>query len=142
MKISLQHLVATIFSITIFTLSTAYMQPITNQRNIEAAKRAAHKRSTQSTPHGIILTSNRRSKAISRLLRRYHQTLDKIKSVIEKLKRQLDKCLNGNRPYGFTCRFTGVNLLVVCSFWFLFIDQLRLVYAPTSWDYEFAVVSL
>jgi hypothetical protein len=119
------------------------MEPITNQRNIDAAKRAALKRCTQINTVGAIPVRNRRTKAVyARLVRRMNQVKDKWRSIERKIKTQLVACLNGNRPYGITCRFTGVNLLVICSFWFLFIDQLRLVYAPPWMDYEFAVVSL
>ena len=61
--------------------------------------------------------------------------------VDRKLKQQTDACLNGKRPYGISCRFTGVNLLVVCGIWYLVIDQVRLAYLPSSMDYSCAVVS-
>lgn len=119
------------------------METIDNPRNIEAAKRAAMKRCTLSNLDSITSSRNHRYKAIKvRLGRRMHQMYDQWKVTERKIKRQLDACLNGNRPYSFTCRFTGVNLLVICSFWFLFIDQLRLVYAPSTMDEEFAIVSL
>jgi hypothetical protein len=35
-----------------------------------------------------------------------------------------------------------IQLLVTCHFWYLFVDQLRLAFAPNSVDEEFAVVSL
>ena len=119
------------------------METIENPRNIEAAKRAAIKRCTLSNLDGITHNRNQKYKAFkARLVRHKIQIHDKWKILERKIKRQLDACLNGNRPYSFTCRFTGVNLLVICSFWFLFIDQLRLVYAPPTMDDEFAVVSL
>lgn len=120
-----------------------YMEPITSPRNIDAARRAAQKRCTVSNSAGIIPARNRRSKAIqARMVRRLNIIQDKCSLIERKITRQLDACLNGNRPYSLTVRCTGVNLLVICSFWFLFIDQLRLVFAPHSMDHQFAVVSL
>lgn len=58
-----------------------------------------------------------------------------------KLRTQMEKFLNGNRPYGISCRFTGVNALVICGIWYLYIDQVRLVFMPPSADYPCAVVS-
>ena len=119
------------------------MEPITNQRNIEAAKRAALKRYTRSINPGTTNVGNRRLNAMkSRLSRQMYQIHERCGWARRKTQTQLNACLNGNRPYSFTFRFSGVNLLVVCSFWYLFIDQIRLVYAPNSLDDEFAIVSL
>ena len=112
------------------------MEPITNERNIEAAKRAASKR-YRGNP-GI----DRYKGIKARLHRRLNRLGERWRRTRMKIKRQLDACLNGNRPYSFNCRFTGVNLLVICSFWFLFVDQLRLIYVSDEMDRPFAMVSL
>jgi len=63
------------------------------------------------------------------------------KKIYSKTKKQMDSCLNGNRPYGISCRFTSVNFFVLCSIWYLYIDQLRLAFMPHSADYACAVLS-
>jgi hypothetical protein len=76
--------------------------------------------------------------SINNFAGRCHKRLGEVN---RKLKQQTDACLNGKRPYGISCRFTGVNLLVVCGIWYLVIDQVRLAYLPSSMDYSCAVVS-
>lgn len=50
--------------------------------------------------------------------------------------------LNGMKPYACSIRITLVNLLVLCSLWYMFIDQARLAFFPPSSDDTLAVVSL
>ena len=50
--------------------------------------------------------------------------------------------LNGMKPYACAIRITAVNVLVVCSTWYMFIDQARLAFFPPSSDDALAVVSL
>eukprot|EP00956_Cyclotella_meneghiniana_P042439 scaffold248464_cov119-Cyclotella_meneghiniana.AAC.1 len=79
------------------------MEPITNERNIEAAKRAASKR--QRGNPGI----DRYKGIKTRLYRRLNKLGNRRKRIQMRIKKQLDACLNGNRPYSCTCRFTGIN---------------------------------
>ncbi|KAL3801831.1 hypothetical protein HJC23_001227 [Cyclotella cryptica] len=119
-----------------------YMEPITNQRNIDAAKRALQKGRAHSNSCSTTHVKSRRSLAVKARLSRWMQQIRKAWKYLErKSKKQIDACLSGNKPYSFTCRFTGVNLLVICSIWLLYIDQLRSAFAPHSMDYELAVVS-
>jgi len=49
-------------------------------------------------------------------------------------KHQMRLMLLGLPPYSFEFKFTGVNLLVCCSILFMLLDQIRLAFAPPSWD--------
>lgn len=57
-------------------------------------------------------------------------------------RRQAYFILNGLDPYVFRLRLTCVNLLVVCSTWLMFIDQVRLAFFPPTADYALAWISL
>ena len=49
--------------------------------------------------------------------------------------------LNGVKPYSCVISITMVNVLVLCSMWYMFIDQARLVFLSPNTDYAFALVS-
>jgi hypothetical protein len=49
--------------------------------------------------------------------------------------------LNGMKPYSCVISITMVNVLVLCSMWYMFIDQARLVFVSPNTDYAFALVS-
>jgi hypothetical protein len=57
-------------------------------------------------------------------------------------RRQGQLFLNGMKPYSFSIRITAVNLLVLCSAWYMFIDQARLAFFPPSSDDAVTIVSL
>ena len=57
-------------------------------------------------------------------------------------KRQGQLFLNGMKPYSCSMRLTIVNFLVICSVWYMFIDQARLAFIPRSADFALAIVSL
>lgn len=57
------------------------------------------------------------------------------------LLQQANLFLNGLRPYYCAARVTGVNMLVMCSMWYLFVDQLRLAFFPASSDFAVAITS-
>lgn len=93
-----------------------YMEPITTLRNIEAAKRAAQKGSRTSGITNITNVRWNRTYAIQNRIGRCTQSLcNQYRRVNRKIKRQVEACLNGNRPYSLSCRFTGVN---VSAMWF------------------------
>lgn len=56
-------------------------------------------------------------------------------------RRQAHSFLHGHSPYEFSTTITTVNLIVVCSIWYMFIDQARLAFFPTNADYALAVVN-
>ena len=55
-------------------------------------------------------------------------------------KRQAHLFLNGMKPYECSTRITVVNLVVLCSTWYMFIDQMRLAFFPTNADWTLAVI--
>jgi hypothetical protein len=57
-------------------------------------------------------------------------------------KQQGQLLLNGVKPYACSVRLTAVNLLVLCSTWYMFIDQARLAFLPRGADESLAIVSL
>eukprot|EP00547_Thalassionema_nitzschioides_P007024 CAMPEP_0194206706 /NCGR_PEP_ID=MMETSP0156-20130528/5658_1 /TAXON_ID=33649 /ORGANISM="Thalassionema nitzschioides, Strain L26-B" /LENGTH=1220 /DNA_ID=CAMNT_0038933299 /DNA_START=87 /DNA_END=3746 /DNA_ORIENTATION=- len=50
--------------------------------------------------------------------------------------------LNGLNPYACSIRITSVNVLVVCSIWYVFIDQARLAFLSPKSDDALAIISL
>lgn len=57
-------------------------------------------------------------------------------------KRQANLCLNGKKPWVCSVRITSINLVVLCSTWYMFSDQMRLAFFPASADFAFAVINL
>jgi hypothetical protein len=56
-------------------------------------------------------------------------------------KRQANAFLNGMSPYNCSITITAVNIVVLCSIWYMFIDQARLAFFPTSADNALAKVN-
>jgi hypothetical protein len=49
--------------------------------------------------------------------------------------------LNGKEPFVCNIRITVVNVVVLCSIWVMFADQIRLAFCPPSADDIFAIVN-
>ena len=134
-----------------------YMERIMTVEGLDAAK-AASRRRRHSSSSGMSLSSLMRQSSnleggrgselrwwnrLRNSSAKLHQRLSIWgKRIHQQAKEQMMACLNGNRPYGLSFRFTGVNFLVLCSFWYLFIDQVRLIFIPPSADNALAVISL
>ena len=56
-------------------------------------------------------------------------------------KRQANAFLKGMSPYSFSTTITNVNVIVICSIWYMFIDQARQAFFPASSDYRLAVMN-
>lgn len=54
---------------------------------------------------------------------------------------QVTQLLYGDSRYACRFRLTGINILVLCSFTFLFIENVRLAFLPVSWDMAAAIVA-
>jgi len=50
--------------------------------------------------------------------------------------------LNGMAPYSFSAQFTMVNFNVLCSIWYVFMDQARLAFFRPSADFPLAILDL
>jgi hypothetical protein len=135
-----------------------WMEPLRTARGEAAARRAAtesmklsaneqdlaqHRESGHST-HGslykiatpFIWLFNRFHHIVVTRLHRWFQVA---KQVSQKNGRLF---LNGMAPYSWSAKFTTVNLLVLCSTWYIFIDQVRLAFLPPSADYGIAISDL
>lgn len=126
---------------------TEWMEPINNPIAIEAAKFAAGKNnthgsrsisSTHNYPKGHLHYLRFIFSALSYFLQQCYNCWI---TWFRKWKSQADACLNGNKPYSISLRLTGINFLVLCSIWYLYIDQLRLALFPHSADHSLAIVS-
>lgn len=62
-------------------------------------------------------------------------------SVSQYVRRQANLMLNGLEPYQCGIRLTCVNFVVVCSTWYMFIDQARLAFFPPSSDFAVAIIN-
>lgn len=117
------------------------MEPLTDYHGIEAATRAAQQtgRSTVDRPPsaretgGILALSNRP----------VHFLRDKIipwcQTAREATKERVRHIIWGDAPFYCTLRLTTVNILVMCSFVYMFIEVTALAFFPASWDYGVAV---
>eukprot|EP00523_Entomoneis_sp_CCMP467_P008375 CAMPEP_0168730186 /NCGR_PEP_ID=MMETSP0724-20121128/6603_1 /TAXON_ID=265536 /ORGANISM="Amphiprora sp., Strain CCMP467" /LENGTH=1375 /DNA_ID=CAMNT_0008777121 /DNA_START=24 /DNA_END=4148 /DNA_ORIENTATION=- len=57
------------------------------------------------------------------------------------LKNQARLILTGQSPYACQLRMTVVNFVVLCSIWYMFVDQARLAFFPPESDYPVAVIN-
>jgi hypothetical protein len=57
------------------------------------------------------------------------------------LRKQANLCLYGREPYSCRMQLTMLNFVVMCSTWFLFMDQLRLAFFPPTADDVLAIIS-
>jgi hypothetical protein len=55
---------------------------------------------------------------------------------------QVRRILNGLDPYVCRMRLTVINFVVLCSTWYMFIDQARLAFFPARVDDALAIVNL
>jgi hypothetical protein len=63
------------------------------------------------------------------------------KMIFKSARNQGSLFLNGLPPYEFSVRLTTVNIIVLCSTWYMFIDQMRLAFFPPDADYTLAVIN-
>jgi hypothetical protein len=64
------------------------------------------------------------------------------KTCLRHVRRQGRLILNGLNPYVCRVRLTMVNVIVLCSTWYMFIDQARLAFFPAEADDALAAVNL
>lgn len=57
-------------------------------------------------------------------------------------KEQAKLCLDGRKPWLCSMRLTSVNVVVACSTWYMFSDQVRLAFVPPGADDALAVINL
>jgi hypothetical protein len=57
-------------------------------------------------------------------------------------KEQIALLLYGSNPYSCKVRATGINVLVLCSFTYLFLEVIALAFLPASADFAVHVITL
>lgn len=57
-------------------------------------------------------------------------------------KEQIAFILYGSSPYSCKIRATGINLLVLCSFVYLFLEVIALAFLPASADFAVAIITV
>lgn len=62
--------------------------------------------------------------------------------VLAVIRRQSQLLLNGLEPYSCRMRVTMVNFVVLCSTWYMFIDQVRLAFLPKDVDNTIATINM
>jgi hypothetical protein len=122
------------------------MEPIKSQLAIEAATRAAE----QTSRTDIYLPAKAKEEKIfvfqSLLIwpvRVYQKKiLPFCQSARARMKKQITLILFGKHPYSCELRATSVNILVLCSSAYLFLDSLSLAFFPPSSDFAVAVIEV
>ena len=64
------------------------------------------------------------------------------KAARTKIKEQVSLILLGKHPYACELRATSVNILVICSATYLFLDSISLAFFPPSSDFAVAVIEV
>lgn len=72
------------------------------------------------------------------LVRRFSEFWRRVRDMI---KMQAFLFLNGYSPYSFSLRITVVNVLVLCSIWFVFYDMVKFAFLPKDYDRVLEVVT-
>ena len=70
-----------------------------------------------------------------------HRLVPTSRAVVHGVRTQANLMLYGHEPYLCRIRFTMRNVVVLCSTWFMFSDQVRLAYFPPSADNVFARIN-
>lgn len=58
-----------------------------------------------------------------------------------RVRSQAELFLHGKNPYECTTRITTVNIIVLCSVWYMFIDQAHYAFFPREADYPLALLN-
>ena len=117
-----------------------WMLPLTSEEGIRAAQGAAEiNRRTLSEEAQVA------SPRASRLSRSFelgrYRAVTRYRAARLGAKVRLAKLLYGDDPFSCTPRFSGVNFLVLCSAYYMFIDNLRLASFPAEADRSVMVVT-
>lgn len=62
--------------------------------------------------------------------------------VLQFVRKRAVLILNGEEPYACQIRWTAVNFVVLCTSWYIFIDQARLAFFPPEADDSLAIINL
>jgi hypothetical protein len=127
------------------------MEPLRNPAGVEAARRAAEKTGlamkeqaeVQHSPDTIRQVALNAALVIFALPLRFAMTLVPwYKEFRANAKVQATHLLYGDSRFACRFRLTGINILVACSFGFLFFENVKLAFFLAEWDHGMAVVGL
>ena len=118
----------------------AYMEAIRDENAVGVALRAAQRTERETKPSGRVVHERRCSEW-------YRHWVEEIMVPWYRQKRMSAKAfvkhiLNGDHGYAIKLSFTSINLLVLCSLIFLFIDVLTISLLSAEWDNGVAVVGM
>lgn len=125
-----------------------YMEPIRDEEAIEAARQAAQR--TERTMADQLLSALAPTRCGTRILRRCGewQTIV-VRRVVpwyaqmrNCAKTQIRRWMYGEHGCALHLRFSGINFLVLCSLFFLFLEVMLLAFFPNNWDRAFAIIGL
>jgi hypothetical protein len=129
---------------------SGWMEPLSDPDGIEAASRAAMRttRSTQDKPEEVLEETGAWQNCFDTFMDIASWPSDFFLSTMLPLfrklrlalKRLLTQLLLGDDPFSCKLRVTGINLLVLCSIAFLFLETINLAFLPADLDGEMAVV--
>lgn len=130
---------------------SGWMEPINEPAALEAAERAARRTGRSAArdaeeehPSGVWSSCTDCGKAIVSWPARFAKTkvVPAYTMVRTKTKEQVAHVLYGDSPFACKIRLTIINLLVICSFVYLFIEVAALAFFPANWDFVVAVIGL
>jgi len=127
------------------------MEPLRNPAGIEAARRAAEKtgRAMKEQADDVKDTDGFGQVALNVVLVIFALPLRFAMKLIPWYKRsrahakvQVTHLLYGESSYACRFRLTGINVLVMCSFIFLFFENVKLAFFPARWDHAMSAIGL
>ena len=122
------------------------MEPIKSLIAIEAATRAAEQTSRTHVPLTTKTHEEKRFAFQSLFMwpvKAFEEYILPFSQIArEKIKEQVRLILLGKHPYACELRATSVNILVMCSATYLFLDSLSLAFFPPSSDFAVAVIEV
>ena len=133
--------------------ATGWIEPLNDPIGIEAASRAA-KRTVRSTGQEQDVEQEDEvgflQDKLDRLVDIVSWPADFCQSVMLPMyrkkrtdtKQRVTQLLYGDAPFACKLRVTGINILVFCSFVFLFLEVVNLAFLPASFDNEVAIVGV
>jgi hypothetical protein len=137
----------------VFVFVTGWIEPLNDPLGIEAASRAA-KRTVRSTGQDQDIEQEDEAgylqDQLDRLIDLISWPADFCQSTMlpwyrkkrANAKQQVTHLVYGYAPFACKLRVTGINILVFCSFVFLFLEVINLAFLPANFDNEVAIVGL
>ena len=118
-------------------------EPITSDKGLEAALNAAKQNSKEKAKQNANRSRSQNAAARKSRFENFIETF--VVTPFSKFqvaaRHQITLFLLGLSPYSLEIRCTGVNLLVCCSFLFMFLDQIRVAFVPPEMDRPIVILN-